>query len=58
MLGDASDFTPLDMLGSLAINAVATDRACRSEAFRVGISKTKIQIRVLAVHIQLDAVFI
>jgi hypothetical protein len=38
MLGDASDFTPLDMLGSLAINAVATDQACKQESFRVGIA--------------------
>jgi hypothetical protein len=36
MLGDASDFTPLDLLGSLAVNAVTTNVACKSDAFRVG----------------------
>lgn len=37
MLGDASDLTPLDMLGSLALNAVSTNVACKNDAFRVGI---------------------
>ena len=40
MLGDASDFTPLDMLGSLALNAVSTNVACKSDAFRVGIKNS------------------
>jgi hypothetical protein len=37
MLGDASDFTPLDLLGALALNAVSTNVACKNDAFRVGI---------------------
>ena len=36
MLGDASDFSPLDLLGSLAVNAVTTNLACKSDTFRVG----------------------
>jgi len=37
MIGDASEFTPLDLLGSLAVNAVTTNVACKSDAFRTGI---------------------
>lgn len=37
MLGDPSEFTPLDLLGGLAVNAISTNVACKSDAFRVGI---------------------
>lgn len=36
MLGDASEFTPLDLLGALAVNAVTTNLACADASFRVG----------------------
>jgi hypothetical protein len=36
MLGDASDFTPLDLLGSLGLNAAATHFACRDGTLRTG----------------------
>lgn len=37
MLGDASEFAPLDLLGALALNAVSTNMACKQPQFRVGI---------------------
>ena len=37
MLGDASDFTPLDLLGSLGLNAAATHFACQDGTLRTGI---------------------
>jgi hypothetical protein len=37
MLGDSSEFAPLDLLGALALNAVGTNMACRDASFRVGI---------------------
>ena len=37
MLGDASDFTPLDLLGSLGLNAASTHFACKDGSLRVGI---------------------
>ena len=37
MLGDASDFTPLDLLGSLGLNAAATHFACQDGSLRTGI---------------------
>jgi len=41
MLGDTSEFGPLDLLGSLAINAATTRFACQSDSLRYGIkSKT------------------
>lgn len=36
-LGDASDFTPLDLLGSLGLNAAATHFACQGSSLRTGI---------------------
>lgn len=36
-LGDASDFTPLDLLGSLGLNAAATHFACQDGTLRTGI---------------------
>ena len=36
MLGDASDFTPLDLLGSLGLNAAATHFACQGQELRTG----------------------
>lgn len=36
-LGDASDFTPLDLLGSLGLNAAATHFACQDGSLRTGI---------------------
>lgn len=35
-LGDASDFTPLDLLGSLGLNAAATHFACQDGSLRTG----------------------
>lgn len=40
-LGDASDFTPLDLAGSLAVNMGATHLAAKDASFRVGIMKDK-----------------
>jgi hypothetical protein len=40
-LGDASDFTPIDLAGSLAINMGVTNFACKDESFRVGVYKDK-----------------
>jgi len=37
MLGEASDFTPLDLLGSLGLNAAATHFACQDGSLRTGI---------------------
>lgn len=39
-LGDASDFTPLDLLGSLGLNAAATHFACQDGTLRTGIKVT------------------
>ena len=36
MLGDASEFTPLDLLGSLGLNAAATHFACQGQELRTG----------------------
>ena len=43
MIGDASEFTPLDLLGTLAINAGMSHLACthKSGSFRVGIASKK-----------------
>jgi len=48
MLGDASEFTPLDLLGALAVNAVTTNVACKSEAFRTGIKNKQGEIPAYA----------
>lgn len=40
MLGDASDFTPLDLLGSLGLNAAATHFACQGQSLRTGFEVT------------------
>ena len=37
MLGDTSEFGPLDLLGSLAVNAATTRFACQSPTLRYGI---------------------
>ena len=37
MLGDTSEFGPLDLLGSLAVNAATTRMACQSDTLRYGI---------------------
>ncbi len=37
MLGDASDFTPLDLLGSLGLSSAATHFACKDGTLRVGL---------------------
>ena len=37
MLGDTSEFGPLDLLGSLAVNAATTRFACQSDTLRYGI---------------------
>ena len=36
-IGDASDFGPLDLLGSLAVNAATTRMACQSDNLRYGV---------------------
>lgn len=40
-LGDASDFTPLDLAGSLAVNMGVTHLAANNSSFRVGIMTDK-----------------
>ena len=37
MLGDTSEFGPLDLLGSLAVNAATSKMACKSDSLRVGV---------------------
>lgn len=39
-LGDSSPFAPIDLLGGLVANAVATGAACKNHDFRTGISVT------------------
>ena len=43
MIGDASEFSPLDLLGTLALNAGMTHLACthKSGSFRVGMVSKK-----------------
>ena len=36
MLGDTSEFGPLDLLGALSLNAVTTHMACQRPEFRIG----------------------
>jgi hypothetical protein len=36
-LGDSSPFAPVDLLGGLVTNVVATNFACKNHSFRVGI---------------------
>jgi len=38
MLGDASEFSPIDLLGTLAVNAAATNFACKGQNLRTGIA--------------------
>ena len=40
-LGDASDFTPMDLAGSLAVNMGVSHLAAKDASFRVGIMKDK-----------------
>lgn len=35
-LGDSSPFAPVDMLGGMVTNVVATNMACKNHSFRVG----------------------
>jgi hypothetical protein len=44
MLGEASEFTPLDLLGALALNAVTTNVACKRPEFRWGIKNKKQEV--------------
>jgi hypothetical protein len=37
MYGETSDFGPIDLLGSLGINALTTHAACKNPSLRVGI---------------------
>ena len=39
MIGDTTEFGPVDLLGALAVNALTTNMACKNPAFRVGIKK-------------------
>jgi len=39
--GDASDFTPIDLAGSLAVNMGVSHLAAKDASFRVGIMKDK-----------------
>lgn len=36
-LGDSSPFAPIDLVGGLVTNVVATNLACKNHSFRVGI---------------------
>ena len=40
-LGDSSPFAPVDLLGGLVANVLATNAACKNYDFRVGIGITK-----------------
>lgn len=39
--GAESDFSPIDLAASLAVNAVTTNLACKDASFRVGVMKDK-----------------
>jgi len=39
-LGDSSPFAPVDLLGGMVLNALATNMACKDADFRVGIKIT------------------
>jgi len=39
--GAESDFSPIDLAGSLAVNAGVTHLACKDASFRVGVMKDK-----------------
>ena len=39
--GDSSDFSPLDLMGSLVINGVASSMAAKQPSFRIGVMKKK-----------------
>jgi len=36
-LGDSSPFAPVDLLGGLVVNVVATNMACKNHSFRTGV---------------------
>jgi hypothetical protein len=48
MLGDTSDFGPLDVLGALAINAGTTHLACKDPTFRVGMKNKQGEVAAWA----------
>jgi len=58
MLGDASDFTPLDLLGSLGLNAAATHFACQDGTLRTGFKITDKKDGVKKVMAFTDARFL
>jgi hypothetical protein len=37
-LGDSSPFAPVDLLGGLVVNIVATNQACKNHSFRYGMA--------------------
>ena len=37
-LGDSSPFAPVDLLGGLVVNIVATNQACKNDNFRYGMA--------------------
>jgi len=37
-LGDSSPFAPVDLLGGLVVNVVATNMACKNHSFRTGVA--------------------
>jgi hypothetical protein len=40
MYGESSDFGPIDLLGSLGVNALTTHVACKNPSLRVGIKNS------------------
>ena len=40
MYGESSDFGPIDLLGSLGVNALTTHAACKNPSLRVGIKNS------------------
>lgn len=44
MLGQSSDFAPIDLLASLGTNAAVTHFACKSETFRLGMKNKQGEI--------------
>ena len=57
-LGDSSPFAPIDLVGGLVTNVVATNMACKNHSFRTGIALKDKQTGVEEVPAYLDFRFL
>lgn len=57
-LGDSSPFAPVDLLGGLVANVVATNMACKNHSFRTGIELENKETKVKEVPAYLDYRFL